>query len=191
MYRRTDDILQALKQGDDSAFRQVYEANRDKFLNFSKRYQLTEEDAVDIYQDAYIVFYNNIVEGKIKQFTSSISTYLFSIGKHLIYDRMRKNKLESEANFDFAVVKDEESLASPLDFEDVSLTEEQLLVQKHFGSLGKKCQELLTLFYYRGYTIKDILDLGDYNSENVVKSQKSRCMKNLRDRINASSKQYE
>ena len=59
--------------------------------------------------------------------------------------------------------------------------------QKHFGALGKKCQELLTLFYYRGYTIQEIMEAENYNSENVVKAAKSRCMKTLRERIQANN----
>ena len=61
--------LQSLKQGSDQALQQVYEDNRDKFINFARRYNLDTDDIIDIYQDAYIVFYNNVMSGKIESFT--------------------------------------------------------------------------------------------------------------------------
>ncbi|NHF61451.1 sigma-70 family RNA polymerase sigma factor [Flavobacteriaceae bacterium TP-CH-4] len=179
--------LEDVRQGSDEVLRQVYEENRDKFLNFARRYDLPEEENVDVYQDAFIIFHDNVMSGKLETLTSSISTYLFSIGKYLIFDRMRKNKKTVGSQFNMDIVKDEDHLIENLDIEEGSLTSEQQLLRKHFDSLGKKCQELLTLFYYRGYTIQEIMEAEHYNSENVVKSAKSRCLKSLKERIAANS----
>ncbi|MFS4446974.1 RNA polymerase sigma factor [Maribacter sp. 2307UL18-2] len=177
--------LEELRQGSELAFKQIYEQNRDKFLNFARRYHLSDEENIDIYQDAYIIFHDNVMSGKIKELTSSISTYLFSIGKYLIFDRMRKNKKTVNSEYNLDIVRDDESVIETLDFDTGELTPEQTLLRKHFATLGKQCQELLTLFYYRGYTIREIMEAVDYNSENVVKAAKSRCMKTLRERIQA------
>lgn len=178
--------LQSLRQGSDLVLQKVYEDNRDKFINFARRYNLDQEDVIDIYQDAYIVFYNNIMSGKIEKFTSSVSTYLFSIGKYLIFDKMKNNNKKVSGNFDLSLVKDNDNLVETLEVDEPTLTHEQKLLRQHFVGLGKQCQELLSLFYYRGFTIKDILDQGNYNSENVIKSAKSRCMKTLKERINSN-----
>jgi len=166
--------------------KRVYEENRGKFLNWARRYHLSEEENIDIYQDAYVIFYDNIMNGRVKSFTSSISTYLFGIGKYLIFDRMKKNKKKVSSEFDLSIVGEEDEAISTLDIENEGLTTEQKLLQKYFGTLGRQCQELLTLFYYRGFTIQEIMEYSDYNSENVVKSAKSRCMKTLRERIAAN-----
>ncbi|APX99564.1 RNA polymerase sigma-70 factor (ECF subfamily) [Lacinutrix venerupis] len=179
-------ILEDLKQGSDKALRKVYEENRDKFINFARRYNLPQDDVVDIYQDAYVIFYNNIMSGKIETLTSSISTYLFSVGKYLIFDKMKKNNKKVGSNFDLSIVRDDDKLLETFEIEEQALTHEQELLRKHFSSLGKQCQELLNLFYYRGFTIKDILEQGNYNNENVIKSAKSRCMKTLKERINSN-----
>ena len=102
----------------------------------------------------------------------------------LIFDQMRKNKKTVGSNYDLSMVGESDELVSTFEMERPGLTTEQQLLQKYFGTLGKKCQELLTLFYYRGFTIQEIMEAGGYNSENVVKSQKSRCMKTLKERIN-------
>lgn len=188
MHKVIDDIsIEDLKQGSDSLYKRIYEENRDKFLNFARRYKLPEDDIVDIYQDAYIVFYENVMKGKIKSFTSSISTYIISIGKYLIYDKMKKNNRTINPDFDISIIRKDEEVLYDFDIDKNSLTAEQELLQKYFVTLGAKCKELLNLFYFRGFTINEILEQGNYNSENVVKSQKSRCMKTLRERINSNT----
>lgn len=176
--------LEDLRKGSESVLKKVYEENRDKFLNYARRFSLSEDENIDIYQDAYVIFYDNVMSGKIESFTSSISTYLFGIGKYLIFDQMRKNKKTVGSNYDLSMVGESDELVSTFEMERPGLTTEQQLLQQYFGTLGKKCQELLTLFYYRGFTIQEIMEAGGYNSENVVKSQKSRCMKTLKERIN-------
>ena len=175
--------LEDLRQGSDTVLRQVYEENRDKFLNFAKRYNLSEDENIDVYQDAYVIFYDNVMSGKIESFTSSISTYLFGIGKYLIFDQMRKNKKTVGDSYDISMVGEADEDMSTLEIDKPDETPEQQLLRKYFGTLGKKCQELLTLFYYRGFTISEIVESENYNSENVVKAAKSRCMKTLRERI--------
>ena len=183
---KTEITLEDLRTGSDKALKRVYEENRDKFLNFARRYQLGEEENIDVYQDAYIIFYDNIMQGKITELTSSVSTYLFSIGKYLIFDRMRKNKKTVSSKFPLEIVGENDGLIENLELKGEELSLEQRLLQTHFSTLGKQCKELLTLFYYRGYTIQDILEAGNYNNENVVKAAKSRCMKTLRERIQAN-----
>lgn len=175
--------LEKLRNGDEATFKHIYEENREKFLNFAKRYNLSEDENIDAYQDAYVIFYENVMSGKIQSFTSSISTYLFSIGKYLIMDNLKKNKKQVSSEFNLSMVKENDSLMETIEIDEATLSKEQQLLLKYFDTLGRKCQELLTLFYYRGYTIKEIMNTESYNSENVVKSQKSRCMKTLRERI--------
>ena len=179
--------LSELRKGSDKLLRYIYEDNRDKFLNYAKRYNLSEDENIDIYQDAYIIFYNNVMSGKLESFTSSISTYLFSIGKYLIFDQMRKNKKIVGENYDLSRVGEADGQVGTFEVERPDLTTEQALLKKHFSELGAKCQELLTLFYYRGFTIQEIMEVENYNSENVVKAAKSRCMKTLRERIQTNT----
>ena len=86
-------------------------------------------------------------------------------------------------DFDISLLQKDTKIIDTIEIETEALTSQQRLLEKHFKTLGKQCKELLTLFYYRGFTIKEILNKGDYNNENVVKSAKSRCMKTLKERI--------
>ncbi len=182
--RKADITLDELKKGSEEVLKRIYKENRNKFINFARQYNLSNDDIIDIYHDAYIIFYNNVMNNKLQTLTSSISTYLISIGKYLILAKMKKNNQTTNLGFDEPTTKKEIQRIKDIAINE--LTVEQKLLYKHFANLGKPCQELLTSFYHRGFTIKDILDQGHYNSENVIKSAKSRCMKNLKKRIKAN-----
>ena len=175
------ETFSALQQGSETAFKKVYQDNRTLFLNFAGKYGLNREDILDIYQDAYIAFYENICNGKLVTLKSSLSTYLIGIGKYMILERLRKNKqtLRNEALLRVRGSVDEE--VASFEPGDEKLSPEEVLLQKYFNQLSETCQTILTLFYYKKYSIKQIMEAGNYNSENVVKSQKSRCLKTLKE----------
>ena len=186
--KKTAITLDDLKTGSDAVLGQIYEENREPFIHFASRYGLPREDVLDVYQDAYISFYDNVMSGRIKEFTSSITTYIISIGKYKILDKLKKNNRTLHPDFDLSLLQKKSELTDQLDMDGTATTEEQRLFYNHFETLGKKCKEILDLFYYRGFTIPDILDLGIYSSENVVKSTKSRCIKMLRERIHTQTR---
>ncbi len=109
-------------------------------------------------------------------FTSSIKTYLFSIGKYKIYEHLRaqsKLNLVDDILYEFDVVEE-------LNIEEEHLTERQILIKENFKKLGNQCQLILELFYLKGQTLKDIKIIENYENTDVVKSQKSRCLRKLR-----------
>ena len=107
---------------------------------------------------------------------SSISTYLFAIGKYKIYHSFREkakvNITENieivEKNFDFDV-----------NFDDKITTNQQTQLKLGLKKLGKRCKEVLELVY-SGYDLDEITEILNYSDKNVLKSQKSRCIKQLR-----------
>jgi RNA polymerase sigma-70 factor (ECF subfamily) len=180
----------SLKNGSETAFKEVYETNRGLFINFARKYGLGDDDILDVYQDAYIVFYENVRNGKLVEMKSTVATYLISIGKYKILDRLRKNSKRVDNNDGIlSIVEEVDEELETFDIVNETLSPEQRLLQKYFEELGEKCKAILTMFYYKKYNIKKILVEGGYNSENVVKSQKSRCLKTLKESIKNSPKQ--
>ncbi|HEA29796.1 MAG TPA: sigma-70 family RNA polymerase sigma factor [Leeuwenhoekiella sp.] len=176
-------LFEKLQQGDEPAFKKVYEDNHEKFIHFARKYGLEQAEAVDVYQDTYIAFYQNIMTGKLTELTSALGTYLFGIGKFLILKYLKKKKKKVHADHILETVSEEPVSLDKLDLNNENLTEEQQLLKNHFKMLGEQCQKLLILFYYRGFSIKEIIASEGYRNENVVKSQKSRCLKTLKERI--------
>ena len=173
-------IIDQLKKGDQKTLEKIYVENREGFINVSKKYNIEEQDAVDIYQDAIIVLRDNAVNGRIDALQSNISTYLFAIGKYKIYHNFRIRSREDlkddvdllQENVDFDVNLDKDAL-----------TNEQKILQKCFAELGDRCQSILKLFYYQGYNLDEIQEILEYSNKKVLKSQKSRCLRQLKDLV--------
>ncbi len=173
-------IIELLKQGDKSTLEKIYVENREGFLNFAKKYNVSEYDAIDIYQDAIMVLRENAINGRIDKLQSNISTYLFAIGKYKIYYNFRV-QAKTILNNDFNLV--EENIDFDVDLYGPELTKEQKLLKKYYDRLGDRCKSILNLFYYQGYNLDEIKTILDYSNKKVLKSQKSRCLKQLKDLI--------
>lgn len=170
-------ILKALKNDDRSVLKSIYVEHKSAFISFAKKFPVSEEDIVDIYQDAIIALRENALKGHMDNLKSELKTYLFSIGKYMIYNRLKEKKklhlietIEEPDDFDLLQI-------TQINY-DVSERERQL--QYAFNQLGEKCQKVIHLFYFRGFTLDDIVKELNYNNKDVVKSQKSRCIKHLK-----------
>lgn len=174
-------IIELLKQGDKSTLEKIYVENREAFINFSKKYNVEKYDAVDIYQDAIIALQENAISGKLNDLKSNISTYLFAIGKYKIFHSHRKNSRIELSN---EIELDDKNLILDVNFLEEENTNQQRILKKYFPKLGERCKNVLSLFYYQGYTLDEITEILDYSDKKVLKSQKSRCMKQLKNMIN-------
>ena len=176
----TKNIIKLIRGGDQQVLRKIYEKNREPFIKFSRKYNVEKYDALDIYQDAIIVLYENIVSGKITDLKSKVSTYLFAIGKYKIFQMHRDN---SKVELTNELFMEDDNIYLDVNLYNEKLTNRQGLLNKYYVQLGNRCKEILKLFYYDGYTLDEIIDILSYSDKKVLKSQKSRCMRQLKDWI--------
>lgn len=182
MNRHTEELFTKIRQGDSKVLEAIYVDNRLAFLNFGLKYNLNEEALLDIYQDAIIAFVENVTNGKIIALNSSVKTYLFSIGKYMIFKKLKKeSKLET---LDLDDKRLELSIKLIDNINDETDNENNKLIEHCLDKLGHQCQTVLKLFYYNGLTLEEIQKHLDYSNYNTIKSQKSRCLKNLKELIN-------
>lgn len=174
-----DELKKALKKGDMHLLDSLYINYKRPFLKFTNHFGLTHEDITDVYQDSIIALRDNVVNGTVKTLNCSIKTYLFSIGKFMIYKRFNAISKDEVLEKEYAL---EESFYNPFDYNE-EVDHLQKKVNNSFDSLGGKCKELLKLFYYEGLTLKEIQVYLKYDNYNVVKSQKSRCLKTLKELV--------
>lgn len=173
---REKSLLKQIQSGDHRAIEEVYILYKTDFMAYASRFSVNDEDVVDIYQDSIIVLYENIISGKLVSLTSSVKTYLFAIGKYKIYNslKIKATTKEGFSDYEFLLKEDNE--------EDFLLKEENIeKVQKGYQALGTRCQEVLKMFYYENLSIEEIKNRLNYTSKDVVKSQKSRCIKQLKE----------
>lgn len=173
-----DILIERLKAGDKTALAEVYKLYREPFLQFAKRYHQGEELLQDIYQDVSIALFDRAVNGKLELERSSIKTYLFSMGKFMLFTRLKREQPNLE-------LKEDQEWTQGL-YEDAKLFIEEpdpkvSFLGKSLANLGEKCRQILEYYYYENKSMKEIQQLMDYNHPDVVKSHKSRCMKSLKE----------
>lgn len=176
---REKGLLRKIQAGDHGAVEIIYNKYRKEFLIYTSRFAIHEDEAIDIYQDSIIVLYENIISGKLTSLTSSLKTYLFAIGKYKVYNHQRVKVMNTDFSDCEFLLKEEE--------DEFSLQEENIeKMQRAYRELGKRCQKVLKLFYYENRSLEEIKNLLNYASRDVVKSQKSRCIKQLKNIILSS-----
>ena len=175
----TNSIIDLLKKNDEKTIRTFYNDHKNKFVLFAKRYNINEFDSIDVYQDAFIALIENVKKGKTDDLKSSLSTYLFCIGKFMIFQKFKKNGQLHIAD-DVESIEVEDDLYSE---DDVDL--QVRLLQNGLDKLGEQCKKVLQLFYYEEKKLDEIQEQLGYTSKDVLKSQKSRCLKQLKELIKA------
>ena len=156
------------------ALKYVYEQNRNAVFSFILANSGSEEDAQDIYQEAMIVFYENIRKNKFKG-ESTIATYLFSIAKFKWFNEIKKEKSKVERHLKLETETYEVDPSKKL-----IAKEEKERVMGVFDQLKGGCKELLISSFYYDKGIKDLVsDLG-FSSDQIARNKKYKCLKALR-----------
>ena len=177
-----NEVITLLSSGSIKTLKVVYTDHKPAFIAFSRKYSLATEDILDAYQDTMVILQQQALEGRLENLTCTLRTYIFSIGKRILYEKIRaKNKI-SDIPLSISGSYNYQEIVS--DYLNDKNDEELQKLKKVFLQLGKKCQQLLTLFYYRGFTNDEIVETLNYENKNVVKSQKSRCLKKLKELFN-------
>lgn len=168
-------LIDALKKSDEKAIHTFYNDHKNGFILFAKRYNLSHDDLIDIYQDAIIALIENAKKGKIDDLKSTVTTYLFGIGKLMIFQKLKKEGKTIP-------LEDAEKIELPEDAYSEEETNLQIkMLQVGFKKLGEQCQKVLRLFYYEEKKLDEIQTLLSYTNKDVLKSQKSRCLKQLKE----------
>jgi len=134
----------------------------------------TSSDAEDIFQDGLLIFMDKTNDPNF-QLSASISTYLYGICKNLCREKHRiakrsriedKELNEHEFSKDIEEFNEEERKYQSLD---------QVLIES-----GKKCLDLLKMFYYDNLSMKVIAARMGFKSETSAKTQKYKCLEKAR-----------
>ncbi len=171
-------VIDKLKEKDLRTLDEVYLTYKKEFFLFAKSFSLPVGDIDDIYQETIISLYENVQNKKLENLSSTLKTYLFAIGKFKIYKQLEMNKRLYNGDKVFHI--SEEMQVFEVEIEK----ERQRMLKKGWRKLGTKCQQILELYYYRGMVLDEIQTELSYTSKDVLKSQKSRCLKQLKELVN-------
>lgn len=150
----------------------LYNLYKYPFLSFAlKYYPIEEETAEDIYQESFMIMYQNVREGKFKDRQASLKTYLFEIGKHKICNYLAKNKLE------FIPLQTLSSEWVEQNYDTEEWMEAQTIVNQLIDEADDICNRILRLYYWERLKMTDIACQLNYKSEQVAKNKKNSCLR--------------
>ena len=183
------DWFHAFRTDENQALKDIYRLHRKDCIQFARsKYNLREDDAVDIFQQSVLVLYHNTATGKLTELNSGIKSYLLGI--------VRLKALETNRSNQKTIYPEDlqSSLADVADAppeEDPGLTE---VIKTLLAQLGNSCRQLLHMYYYKDMNLNEIMSNTDYASVDSIKTQKYKCMKRLQemllDHINKKKKLF-
>jgi RNA polymerase sigma-70 factor (ECF subfamily) len=86
-------LIRAAQRGDEGAFEQLVRSYDQNVLRMAYNVLHSEEDARDIYQEAFLRVYRNLAKFR---FDCSFSTWLYRIVANLCLDQIRRRKVRKE-----------------------------------------------------------------------------------------------
>jgi RNA polymerase sigma-70 factor (ECF subfamily) len=169
-----DNIIARIREGDGQAFEEIYTELREPFIAWSlKNYEGTRDHAVEFYQMAILIFYDNIQQGKLTELHSSVKSYLFAIGKNKWREYYREKQRAapgSAIDLTHLIVE-----ASSEEY-DIDLQ----LIKEGLAGLGEPCRQLLEAFYYQGMNLDEIVLRFGYKNKDAAKTAKYKCLQRLK-----------
>ena len=145
------------------------------------KYSLSEDEAFDAYSDSILSAIDDLKTGSFER-RSSVKTWLYQIFFNKCVDLLRKkstnkNSVHQTASISgmlYQLSDNSRSIIQRLtDKADWDMLREQLT------GLGENCRKLLMLAA-DGYSDREISNITDYKSPDVVKTSRLRCLERLR-----------
>ena len=169
------DLLQSNKT--DKAFYKLYSGYpKVEKLILSKGG--TKEDAQDVFQESLIILYRKVTTTDF-QLTAKLSTYLYSVSRFLWKDQLLKTNKLKTTDFEIDFLENEIE-----ELEKIQAHEEKLKkVENILTTISVKCQEILQLFYFKKFSMKEIAKQMGYTSERIARTQKYKCMEKAKSQI--------
>jgi RNA polymerase sigma-70 factor (ECF subfamily) len=172
-YLSDTEITGLLKSGDRAAFTEIY--NRFKGLLYIYACKITRDDdiAEDLVQDIFIYLWD---KHQTINFTSSLSSYLYSAIRYKFFDLVDKQKIRADYVEALQIFLDQGEYIT-----DNYILEKELAaaIEKEVANLPAKMREVFLLSRKENLSNKEIAERLDI-SEKTVKNQISTALKILR-----------
>lgn len=153
------------------------------------KFNLSEDEAFDAYSDSILSAIENIRNGSFEG-RASLKTWIYQIFHNKCVDLLRKKTTNKNSINQTASINDVTfQLSDPNKSVIQKLTDKEdwELLKLKLNELGDNCRQLL-LLATDGYSDKEISQIMDYKTGDVVKTSRLRCLERLRQSYNASKK---
>ena len=177
MHQTTLSPIEAIRSGDNTYITTIYQDYRQPFISWIKNeFNCSEDDAIEFFQTAVVILYDNIISGKLSELNSNIKTYLFGIGKNKAHEWLRHKQKQGSSVDDLLIQYIQEDAPGT---DEAEFADNLRKVETGMNALGEPCRTLLQLFYYYKASIREICEKLEYKNEDTDKNQKYKCLKRL------------
>jgi RNA polymerase sigma-70 factor (ECF subfamily) len=181
-------IRRGIEQGGSQ--RRIYEDrlyNKYMYLinNGVWKHKITEDESSMAYSDTILTVIDHIVKNRFEG-RSELKTYVNQIFLNKCVDIIRKKTTNKSSVYQTDVISEYVTqLPDELQNSVQKLIAAETIdrIWKHLKDLGEKCYLLVT-YWHSGYADKEVAEMLEFNSPEVVKTSRSRCLKKLRELFN-------
>jgi RNA polymerase sigma factor (sigma-70 family) len=164
-----------IKQNDTATLKELYKANFTKVKRYVLKNSGDEQQAKDVYQEAFVAMWRNIKDDKFSaESETAINGYLFQIAKYKWLDHIRSVKYKNTTFINREIEYNE-----PDTDENEVQNRKIKLIMDSIDQLGERCQLLMKLFYFERKSFKEISELMAMD-EASARNAKYRCQEQLK-----------
>lgn len=176
--RTNNEVISGFRDNDSKIMQQVYSSVYPKVNIYVLRNSGDEDQAKDIFQEAFIACWRNIKEDKLSD-NSNVEAYIYAVAKNKWTDYLRspgfRKKHSQETTSHLVLVTENPEIDESGEERETNYALLQLAMEK----LGSNCKILLKLFYFERKAMDEISKELNITSASV-RNQKYRCMEKLR-----------
>ncbi|MFI5185278.1 MAG: RNA polymerase sigma factor [Chitinophagales bacterium] len=138
------------------------------------------QDAEDIFQEVVVDFIDAVQKNKFRG-ESSVKTFLYSLNKYAWLNELKRRGRAVQREIKYEKTQDRKEVdVSHL----ISNREARSQVMTIVEQLGDTCKKILVMFYYENLSMREILEKTEYETEQVVRNKKYKCLKQLEQMLN-------
>ncbi len=137
------------------------------------------QDGEDIFQETVVTFIDLVRKSKFRG-ESSVKTFLVSVARNIWLNELKRRKSGDQRAKVFETSRGH--IENDV-IENLNKREMREQVLSLISHLGESCRKILTLFYYENLPFGEIVRKMGYESEQVARNKKYKCMKELSDLI--------
>ena len=164
-----------VKQNDAATLKELYKTNFGKVKRYVLKNNGDEQQAKDIYQEAFVAMWRNIKEDKFSaQTETAINGYLFKIAKYKWLDHLRSMKYKNTTFINREIEYHEPEIE-----ETESQNRKIKIIMDSIEHLGERCQLMMKLFYFERKSFREIAEIMSMD-EASARNAKYRCQEQLR-----------
>jgi len=187
----TQELLNGIFKNNNTVIQFIYDRYFDNIRKFIEKFGGGRDDALDVFQDAIVVIYVQLISGEIKEI-NNFSTYFFSVCKYKWYNTIRDNKSGEYSNVLVEDILPELEYQQSLEKLTTSLEKERRvkIFFSSFMELSNPCRMMIR-YIAHGWVVEDIAEKMDYTVVYTYRKRQN-CLNKLIEivnaKLNASSK---